>query len=129
MARKLNDNFRCAPGCTVEATLSVLDGKWKGVILFHLLERTMRFNEIRRLLPSITQRMLTQQLRGLEADGLIIRKVYAQIPPKVEYTLSEYGCTLKPIILAMQQWGQTYFRGDRSRISGEQKIEEDTTTS
>ncbi|MFA7496322.1 MAG: helix-turn-helix domain-containing protein [Acidithiobacillus sp.] len=116
MARKLNDNFRCAPGCSVEATLSVLDGKWKGVILFHLLERTLRFNEIRRLLPSITQRMLTLQLRGLETDGLISRKVYPQIPPKVEYRLTDYGLTLKPIILAMQQWGQEYFQGDRSKL-------------
>lgn len=120
MGRKLNDNFRCTPGCSVEATLSVLDGKWKGVILYHLLERTLRFNEIRRLLPSITQRMLTQQLRGLEEDGLITRKIYAQIPPKVEYSLSEYGRTLEPIILAMQQWGQEYFRGDRSRIDEEE---------
>lgn len=72
-----------SPGCAVEATISLIDGKWKCVILFHLLSGTIRFNEIRRLIPSVTQRMLTNQLRELEVDGLIERKVYAQVQPKV----------------------------------------------
>jgi DNA-binding HxlR family transcriptional regulator len=95
----------CSPGCSVEATLSLIDGKWKGVILFHLLDGIMRFNEIRRRVPGVTQRTLTNQLRDLEADGLINRKVYAQVPPKVEYTLSERGRTLEPVLIALKQWG------------------------
>jgi DNA-binding HxlR family transcriptional regulator len=95
----------CSPGCSVEATLSLIDGKWKGVILFHLLDGIMRFNEIRRRVPGVTQRTLTNQLRELEADGLINRKVYAQVPPKVEYALSERGRTLEPVLIALKQWG------------------------
>jgi len=95
----------CVQGCPVEATLKVIGGKWKGVILYHLLSETIRFNQLRRLIPEITQRMLTKQLRELEADKLIVRKVYAEVPPKVEYSMSEYGMTLAPIIHALQNWG------------------------
>jgi DNA-binding HxlR family transcriptional regulator len=96
-----------SPGCAVEATLSLIDGKWKGVVLWHLLEETLRFNEIRRRLPHCTQRMLTNQLRELETDGLVARKVYAEIPPKVEYSLTPLGRTLAPVILALKAWGDT----------------------
>ena len=95
----------CVQGCPVEATLKVIGGKWKGVILFHLLTETIRFNQLRRLIPEITQRMLTKQLRELESANLIVRKVYAEVPPKVEYSMSEYGMTLSPIIHALQNWG------------------------
>jgi DNA-binding HxlR family transcriptional regulator len=89
----------------VEATLSMIDGKWKGVILFHLMSGTMRFNEIRRKLPSVTQRMLTNQLRELEADGLIVRTVFAQVPPRVDYSLSERGRSLEPVVQVLKSWG------------------------
>jgi DNA-binding HxlR family transcriptional regulator len=94
----------CSPGCAVEAALSLIDGKWKGVVLFHLLERTHRFNEIRRRIPNVTQRMLTNQLRELEADGLIVRTVYPQVPPKVEYSLTARGRSLEPVIAALKAW-------------------------
>lgn len=105
MRRPRHSSYACSPGCAVEATLSLIDGKWKGVILYHLLSGTMRFNEIRRKLPSVTQRMLTNQLRELEADGLLVRTVFAQVPPRVDYCLSERGRTLEPILRALQAWG------------------------
>jgi DNA-binding HxlR family transcriptional regulator len=92
-------------GCSVERTMSLIDGKWKIIVLYKLLRGTLRFNELRRLIPSITQRMLTHQLRELEADGLIVRTVYAQVPPRVEYTLSGRGRSLEPVLMAMKAWG------------------------
>jgi DNA-binding HxlR family transcriptional regulator len=94
--------------CPVEATLDVIGGKWKGVILYHLLSGTKRFNEFRRAYPHITQRMLTLQLRELEKDGVVHREVYKEVPPKVEYSLTEFGLTLKPIIMLMKKWGENY---------------------
>ena len=96
------------PGCPVELTLDLIDGKWKGVILFHLQEGTLRFGELRRRLPGVTQRMLTKQLRALEDNGLVTRKVYAQVPPRVEYTLSETGLRLRPVMDALKSWGEDY---------------------
>lgn len=107
MARRRTHGFDCAPGCSVEAALSLIDGKWKGVILFHLLERPMRFNEIRRKLATVTQRMLTNQLREMEADGLITRTVFAQVPPRVDYALSDLGRTLEPALHALKTWGDS----------------------
>lgn len=108
MARTRHHNSDCSPGCAVEATLRLIDGKWKGVILYHLLEGTLRFNEIRRRLTSVTQRMLTTQLREMEADGLIARKVYAEVPPRVEYSLTERGRSLEPVISALKTWGDLH---------------------
>jgi DNA-binding HxlR family transcriptional regulator len=95
--------------CTVTEALGVISGKWKLSILLHLrFGGTHRFNELRRLMPSITQKMLTAQLRELEKDGLITRKVYAEVPPRVEYSLSEYGKTLDSVIDSMNRWGQRH---------------------
>ncbi|GIP47467.1 helix-turn-helix transcriptional regulator [Paenibacillus sp. DXFW5] len=95
-------------GCPVEFTLDVIGGKWKGVLLYHLINGPIRFNEFRRICPTITQRMLTLQLRELEEDGIVHREVYHQVPPKVEYSLTEFGQTLIPIIQKMKEWGETY---------------------
>jgi len=96
--------------CTVVpigVTLRVIGGKWKPLILWHVHEGTVRFGELMRKMPGITQKMLTQQLRELEKDKLVTRKVYAEVPPRVEYTLSEYGQTLWPLLNAMAEWGRT----------------------
>ena len=100
--------YDCYYGCSVEATLDVIGGKWKGVILFHLLSGTKRFNELRGLLPSVTHRMLVLQLRELEEAGVVHREVYPQVPPKVEYSLTPFGQSLQPILLLMEQWGDQY---------------------
>jgi DNA-binding HxlR family transcriptional regulator len=99
----------CPTGCSVEDTLSLIDGKWKIVILYKLLRGTLRFNAIRRQIPAVTQRMLTNQLRELEADGLLVRTVYPEVPPRVEYSLSAKGRSLEPVLLALKAWGDANF--------------------
>lgn len=94
--------------CPVEAALDVIGGRWKGVILFHLLEGPRRFNELRRLLPKVTQRMLTLQLRELETDGVVHREVFAQVPPRVDYSLTPFGNSLRPILGDLRAWGTLY---------------------
>ncbi|MGZ8139521.1 winged helix-turn-helix transcriptional regulator [Bordetella bronchiseptica] len=94
--------------CPVTFTVDVIGGKWKALILFHLMSGTRRFNELRRLMPEVTQRMLTLQLRELEADNIIVRQVYREIPPKVEYSLAPLGQTLVPLISAMRDWGAAH---------------------
>ena len=94
--------------CSVTKTMDVIGGKWKSVALFYMLERKRRFNELKRLMPSITQRMLTLQLRELERDGLITRTVYPEVPPHVEYALTDLGRTLEPILKLLCSWGGTY---------------------
>jgi DNA-binding HxlR family transcriptional regulator len=94
--------------CPVEATLDMIGGKWKGVILFRLMEGTKRFGELRKLLAKVTQRTLTQQLRELEADGLVLRRIYAEVPPRVEYSLTPLGRTLKPVLVKLKDWGQVH---------------------
>ena len=94
--------------CPVVTTLDIIGGKWKVLILYHLNTETRRFNELQRLLVGITQRMLTLQLRELEQAGIVHREVYPQVPPKVEYSLTEFGLTLMPVIQAMHRWGVEY---------------------
>lgn len=98
------------PDCPINATIKVLGGKWKVLILFNLNQGSKRFNELRRAMPAITQRMLTNQLRELEADQIISRKVYPEVPPKVEYTLTEIGKTLEPVLDVLKKWGACYIR-------------------
>lgn len=107
MGKASHSRYDCSPGCAVEAAINLIDGKWKSVILFHLLSGTLRFNEIRRILTNATPRTLTKQLRELEEDGLIIRKVYAQVPPKVEYSLSPLGKSMEPILVSLKKWGDS----------------------
>ena len=96
--------------CPVEATLELIGGKYKVLILWHLSESTLRFSELKKLIPAATAKMLTQQLRELEAQNLLIRTVYPVVPPKVEYALSELGRSLMPVLVAMRDWGVNYMR-------------------
>lgn len=98
--------------CPVEATLELIGGKYKALILWHLSEGKLRFSELRKLVSSATAKMLTQQLRELEARALIHREVYPVIPPKVEYSLTELGKSLLPILVAMRDWGADYLRSN-----------------
>lgn len=94
--------------CPVEATIALIGGKYKAVILWHLIEDKKRFSELRRLIPKATEKMLAAQLRDLESDGLIIRTVYPVVPPKVEYSLSDFGRSIVPVLNAMCDWGTDY---------------------
>ncbi len=96
-------------GCSkIKITLDVMGGKWKPLILFLLSSNTMRFSELQRQIDGITQKMLSQQLKDLEADGIVLRKVYAVVPPKVEYSLTKHGKTLVPLLLDMEKWGLSH---------------------
>ena len=91
--------------CPVTATVSIIGGKWKPIILWILFQEKRRFGELKKLIPKITQKMLTQQLRELERDGIVHREVYPVVPPQVEYSLTQKGYTLAPILQAMEKWG------------------------
>jgi len=95
-------------GCPILTAITIIGGKWKLPIIYNLREETLRFSELKRALPNVTQKMLTQQLRELERDGLISRKVYAQVPPKVEYSLTPITKKLEPILASMCEWGREY---------------------
>ena len=103
-----NDEDLKVEKCPVETALDVLAGKWKILILWYLKSETKRFNELQKLLPRTTQKMLIQKLRELEEDGIIHREVYPVVPPKVEYSLTKYGETLKPIIKQLYLWGEIH---------------------
>ncbi len=94
--------------CPVTTAMKVIGGKWKPIILWILREKILRFGEIRRFIPGITQKMLTQQLRELEAADIINRKVYPEVPPRVEYKLTEYGATLIPVLESLAEWGSIH---------------------
>ncbi|MEG4072449.1 helix-turn-helix domain-containing protein [Microcoleus sp. Pol14C2] len=98
--------------CPVERTLEVIGGRWKVLILRELFQGVKRFNELQRAVNGITQKMLTQQLREMESDGIVHREIYLQVPPKVEYSLTPLGESLKPIINAMHEWGIQHISED-----------------
>ena len=91
--------------CPVEAVLSLISGKYKCIILWHLMEGTQRYSELRRFVPQATPKMLTQQLRELESDGLVHREIFPVIPPRVEYSLTEFGQSIRPVLESMYAWG------------------------
>lgn len=104
--------------CKVDEALSILVGKWKPIILLHLLnEGTLRFSELKRLMPDITQKMLTKQLRELEEEDIIDRVVYPQVPPKVEYSISDYGKSLQPVLNVMHEWGSAHTKHMQAKRS------------
>ncbi|MEA2658271.1 MAG: hypothetical protein QOF64_856 [Candidatus Binatota bacterium] len=94
--------------CPAEFTLTLIGGRWKIPLLFHLQNGSRRFSELARALKGVTQKVLTQQLREMERDGLVARKVYAQVPPKVEYSLTDLGFSLRPVVEAMCKWGEAH---------------------
>lgn len=96
------------PACPVATTVQIIGSKWKLLILRNLLARPWRFNELQRSLEGISQKVLTDSLRSMEADGIITRTVYPEVPPRVEYALSELGETMRPIIASMEEWGARY---------------------
>lgn len=114
-------------GCDVEATLCVLGGRWKPVLLFHLLDGPKRFGELCRLTPNATQRMITLQLRELEEDGVVIRTVYPEVPPHVDYRLSEFGKTLEPLLLSMRSWGEDFKRRQSGLQSETSELSRETS--
>lgn len=96
--------------CPVDVTLAIIGGKWKPAILWHLQKRAMRFSELQRRFPDTTRKMLTQQLRELEADGMIRREVYAEVPPRVEYSFTEKGRTINTVLDLMYDWGKIFLQ-------------------
>lgn len=94
--------------CGVAVTLELIGGKWKGVILWHLSLKTLRFSQLKRRLSGVTQKMMTQQLRELERDGLVHREVFAEVPPRVEYSMTDLGRTLQPTLQLMCNWGRKF---------------------
>ncbi|MNS24086.1 putative HTH-type transcriptional regulator YybR [compost metagenome] len=123
-----------APGCSVEAALNLINGRWKGVILYHLLDGVQRFNELHRHLPGCSARLMVKQLRELESDGFIHREVYAEVPPRVEYSLTEEGRSIEPLLMQLRDWGDgwllrrgmsTYSEMDEKRRQDAQKIKSD----
>ena len=103
--KKMHKNL---PACPVETTLSLIGNKWKVLILRDLMEGTMRFGQLKKSVGDISQKVLTAQLRDMEESGLVDRKVYAEVPPRVEYSLTELGLSLKPVLDAMVEWGTDY---------------------
>jgi DNA-binding HxlR family transcriptional regulator len=99
---------KCNSTNPVNTTLKILGGKWTPLILWYLNQKTFRFNELQRELTGITQKMLTQQLREMELNQIISRKIYAEVPPKVEYSITDYGKTLTPVLEAMAKWGELH---------------------
>lgn len=104
----MNEKTKELPACPVETTLTLIGNKWKVLIIRDLLQGTKRFGELKKSIGSVSQKVLTSQLRAMEEDGLIHREVYAEVPPRVEYSLTELGWSLKPILDAIVNWGNNY---------------------
>lgn len=104
----LHEMSDALPACPVETTLTLISDKWKVLILRDLLTGTKRFGELKKSLGGVSQKVLTSQLRQMEASGLLTRKVYAEVPPRVEYTLTELGYSLRPVLETMRDWGEAY---------------------
>lgn len=104
----MTEQTRALPACPVETTLMLIGDKWKVLILRDLMPGTKRFGELKKSIGHVSQKVLTAQLRDMEASGLVSRKVYAEVPPRVEYSLTELGRSLKPILDAMRNWGENY---------------------
>lgn len=109
---------KCNSKTPVNITLQVIGGKWKAILLWHISQQTYRFNELSRLVSGITQKMLTQELREMESDGLIRRKIYPVVPPKVEYSITRYGRTLEPVLKSMAIWGEKHRNKYENRLNG-----------
>ena len=107
-SKNISASEKILPPCPVETTLSLIGDKWKVLILRDLMPGTKRFGELKRSIGSVSQKVLTAQLRQMEESGLVNRQVYAEVPPRVEYSLTETGRSLKPILDAMQTWGEDY---------------------
>ena len=103
---KIKDEYKCP----LEATMDIIGGKYKGVIMGHLINKTLRYNELQKLISHATPKMLIQQLKELEADGIIKRKLYPVVPPKTEYSLTKRGETLIPAIIELNKWGMNYLK-------------------
>ncbi|MCQ6963727.1 hypothetical protein PV02_11025 [Methanolobus chelungpuianus] len=111
MENEAKDAGRCnGYKCPVEATLDVIGGKWKPLILWQLKEKTFRYNSLQQVLPGISPKMLTKQLKELEEDGLVRRKMYPEIPPRVEYSLTDFGRTVIPVLEELCRWGEGYMQ-------------------
>jgi DNA-binding HxlR family transcriptional regulator len=108
MPAEMKESFLVIGGCPVSATIQIIGGKWKVVILYLISYKISRFSEIHRLIEGISKKTLTEQLRELERDGIISRTVYAEVPPRVEYRMTDKGLTLRPIIFAMRDWGMQF---------------------
>lgn len=104
----LSINSQILPACPVETTLTLISDKWKVLIIRDLMTGTKRFGELKKSIGSVSQKVLTAQLRQMEASGLLSRKVYAEVPPRVEYTLTDLGYSLQPVLIAMHDWGEEY---------------------
>lgn len=104
----MSETLNSLPACPVETTLTLISDKWKVLIIRDLLTGTKRFGELKRSVGNVSQKVLTSQLRQMEESGLVNRKVYAEVPPRVEYSLTELGLSLKPIINSMEKWGNNY---------------------
>lgn len=117
MKRKIYD---CQEGCPVESTLQIIAGKWKSVIVYHLLDGTKRFSDLQKLMSTCSKRMLALQLKELLADGVISKEVYPTVPVKTTYSLTEFGRTLKPVVSAMEQWGMMYNQLKSSEVKNTQ---------